>query len=190
MKTTRALSIILIICLLLTGCSKANDFREANWGNSQSKVNKSEDIDYEYADDDLIMYKTELDDEPIEVYYAFVDNKLTEAEIKFVIGDRLYKDLAENYDVLAEHFTGVYGEPKNPDKFVWLDESEDNKDEEYWRSIYFEKLKFVLEWETKTTYARLELSYSGARDVMTYMFYARDIKLNLEQIHLEQINYL
>ena len=179
MKTTRVLISALLLCLILTGCGKqkAADFRSVNWGDTQAKVHRSEDIEYAYADDELVMYITEMGGEPIEVYYTFEDNRLIEAEVKFIIGERLLTDIVESYDNMAEYLTEIYGEPINPDKLVWLEDSEDFRNDVYGTAIYFEKLEFLLEWKTDTTYARLELSYSSSKNVITYLLYAKDINL-------------
>jgi len=181
MKVARIISVILIICVVITGCSRADDFRGANWGDSQAKVIKSEDIEYAYADDDLVMYVTEMDGKAVEIYYSFVDNKLTEAEVKFIKGDRRFGEIVKSYDGVAEQLTEIYGEPKDPDKFVWLVGEEKRKDEKTWRSIYHGRLAFILEWETKTTYVKLELSRPRSTKKMTYTIFAQDIKLRQDE---------
>lgn len=172
MRIRNIVAASLTVVVLLSGCAKKpSDFRGANWGDSLQKVLKSEDSDYLFASDELLMFKTTMNSEPIEIYYSFAENQLTEAQVKFIIGDRILRDLVESYDNMAAFIAETYGKPLNEDKLVWNDEDPAFQADAHWVSILNYRLIYLLEWETETTYIKLLLECPDMKNI-TYIYYA------------------
>lgn len=174
---------VLAICaVLLSGCSgKQRDFRNARWGDSPSKVAKSEDIKPTFTTDDLIMYETVIDDIDAEIYYQFDDNKLIEAQIQFRITgtqEHVLMDFVDHYLIFKDALIALYGQPVQDDYRVWLLSEHEiplYEQDPINQLMYYQRMEFKLEWITKDTYASLTLNYRDLQE--NYIYYACDIAL-------------
>ena len=174
MKTKSITALLIILVLILTGCSKPADFRNASWGDSPAKVDKGEETEYGYADETIVIYDEVYEGQPVEIYYMFEDNALVEAQMKFITNERLLEEVIDAYYLMEEALTELYGEPISGDREIWL-----NKDSEYAADIpqvpiYHNDLMYKTEWETETTYAYLLLECIDKRNI-GYYYYACDI---------------
>lgn len=180
MRTKKVITFALVLVLLLAGCAKKDahkDFRNVNWGVSPSAVDKSEETEYTYSADDLLMYRDAIgDNETVDIIYNFKDSKLTEGQVMFVVGERILRDLMASYDNITQQLSDLYGDPLNPEKKVWLTDDADARKEDDHVAIYYKSLMYLLEWETETTYVKLVLE-CGNQDILTYYYYACDIAL-------------
>ena len=173
----KVIAAIALCAVTLTSCGKkTNDFRGVNWDASQKAVERSEDKAYTFATSELMIFDGEINGEPIETYYLFVDNKLSEGQCKFVIGDRTLDELIVSYQSLSAQLIEKYGQPKNPDYRVWT-----NYDEKYVAdkdnvNIYNHRLEYKLEWETKTSNISLSLNYKDEQ--VNYVYYASRLPEN------------
>lgn len=171
---------LLVFALLLTGCSnKPKDFRGVNWGASRADVKKSEDIEPLFESDDLILYQTVLDGIDAEIYYHFVDNKLTEAQIQYRINftiEHVLMDFVNHYFETRDSFIELYGQPLNPEFRVWLIPEEEipiYEPDPYNQLMYYQRVEFLQEWVTEDSYISLTLNYRDLQE--NYIYYTCDI---------------
>ncbi len=167
----------LVCILLVTGCASKNkpfDFRGVYWGNNQKTVEKSEETEYVFASEELMMFSADVDGKPAEIYYSFQNNELVEGEVKFVIGDRILREIVEDYALVADRLKEFYGEPVNSDALVWLDDDEAYKPDPEWVSILNHRLMYRLAWETETTYVVFELECADETHI-NYFYHAYEL---------------
>jgi len=176
-----------LLCLALVfgsvGCGTPQeeppkDFRESRWGDSRSRVEKAEDTEYIFATDDLLLFQTMLDDEPVEVYYVFEDDALTEAQIKFVIGERILNDLIASYEALRASLTDRYGEPVDPEYRVWIDRDPDRENNADNMLLYEHLMRYETVWRTETSEYKLTLEYIDLQ--IDYILHAQPIAAETE----------
>ncbi len=176
MKIKKAIALMLCIILVLcfAGCTKKpSDFRNANFGMSVSEVTKKENVDFVYASDNLLFYTTTMNAEDSEIYYYFVDGKLSEAECKFIIDGRTIDENIARFERMTAYLTSLYGEPVNPDFNRWLTEDEEQKLDRPALLIYNQFLEYYLEWQTETAHISLLLNYKDAQ--INYVYAAEAI---------------
>ena len=111
--------------------------------------------------------------EDSEIYYYFVDGKLSEAECKFIIDGRTIDENIARFERMTAYLTSLYGEPVNPDFNRWLTEDEEQKLDRPALLIYNQFLEYYLEWQTETAHISLLLNYKDAQ--INYVYAAEAI---------------
>ncbi len=171
MKRIIAIWLLIVLCFSLSACGQpepepepVHDFRNVDWGMSQSKVLKAEGTDYLYADDTLMYFSGEQLGQEVELYYEFKDDKVFSAECKYVIAEgMILSDCMENYLALRDQLISLYGEPNEADYHVWaseeLKEQYDGDKEQI--PIYWQALTYYNSWNTDTCFMELGLDYTN-----------------------------
>lgn len=169
MNIKKILAVSALCALLIsgiTGCKgkAAPDFREASWGMSKAEVTKLEGDGYLYADDSVIMYMGEMNEQDAEIYYEFRDDSLYEGVCRYVIGDRILDDLIASYadfrDFLSENY---YGTPLTDDYRIWLDKDPEYEADPDRLQIYHQRMRYVTEWDNECSTVTLSLDYLDER---------------------------
>ncbi len=170
MKQIAALVLTIALLFSLSSCGQQpepeiiHDFRNVDWGMSQSKVLAAEGTDYLYADDTLMYFSGEQLDQPVELYYEFKDDKVFSAECKYVIQEgMILSDCIADYLELREKLIELYGEPHESDYHVWASEearAEYDGDKEQ-IPIYYQALTYYNSWDTETCFMELSLDYTN-----------------------------
>jgi len=181
-------AVLLLCLLLLASCAKKQepDVRGAVWDTSPDEVIETEATEFIYYDDDMVLFTDDFYGETADITYVFADEKLVSVRADFVIGGRILKDIMESYDAMAASLTEVYGEPVNPDKKVWS-EGDAGKSPEYIEPpgsdnpedddvyIYYHYLRYILEWRSDRTLARLVLEMTNQTDIFYYFEAQKEI---------------
>lgn len=173
LKQITASLLILLFAFSLTSCNggKPHDFREVDFGMSIAEVSKKESAEYVYAADDFLFYNASMNGENAEVYYYFVDDKLVEAECKFIIGETTLSMNIERFKVFSNYITSLYGEPLNADyrKMLVDDLGESTGDGDH-LLIYHHLIEYFQEWQTETAHITLLLNFKDEQ--VNYLYSA------------------
>lgn len=171
LKKLRIFIAILLLFLLTTGCKAGYegeakfDFRNANWGMSKSKVSKSEETEYVFGSDQILLYQVVEDGDIKDIYYYFEDDKLVAVDVIYKMSDKttakLVNDMIDSYIKTRERFIELYGPPVNEDYRLWLDPDPDFINDADILNLYYGRLMYKQEWDTERTYISLTFSYKN-----------------------------
>ena len=164
-----------VILLLFTCCSekswqqlpepsKPHDFMNADWGMSQSKVQKSQLPNIElYADDTTMLYEVTKAYDTIEVFFTFLDDQLVSGECRIEMGQEVWSkrvpELIESYMSFREEIIDIYGAAIDEEYMVWLDMDPEYIEDDDMHNLYYNRLEYLSEWETETSRLTLRLYY-------------------------------
>ncbi len=158
-----------ILSLFLIGCSPEPppppDFRNATWGMSKVQVEDLEEGEYLYADPTVMYYLGEQNEQDAEISYYFTeDDKLFEAQCRYVIGERTLDELISSYEQFRLYLSeNYYGEPLDEEYRVDIKTGTDYDTDTDNNKIYHQVMKYYTEWETETSLVSLNLDYLNQR---------------------------
>ena len=153
-----------------------HDFRNADWGMNQARVAKSEEYEYSYASDEIILYQIEEDGEAKDIAYYFVEDKLVEAVCSYPRdrGDQLSKtmgEITESYMKMRAFLTEQYGPPLEEDYRHWLTSDPEHRLDPDVYNMFYGKMVFLQEWDTERTEIILRFGYKDA--TLEYIYSAK-----------------
>ncbi len=154
------------LAVVMCACSQqepAYDFLNVKWGFTRSQVEKSQQSEYLFASDDLMMFEGTFEDEPVEIYYSFSDDGLNEVMCSVVTGERTIAQLIEDYLAIREKLTAQYGEPLDPDYRVWINRDSEFANDAEHLLIYHQLMKYETVWRTGTSEITLTFEFADTR---------------------------
>ncbi len=165
MKIKKLCAALLCAALALAVCSCSGkepefDFENVNWGYSRSQVEKSQQSEYLFASDDLMMFEGEFEGEAAEVYYSFADDELVEVMYMLAVNERTISELIDVYVGMRERLIERYGEPLEPDYRVWLNEDSEYANDGDHLLIYHGLMMYKTVFRTDTSEISLTFDYT------------------------------
>lgn len=161
-------SLLCALTLCACGGQKTHAFRSADFGMNKTQVTKTEQTDYVFASDDLLLYNGTMNGYDAEIYYYFTGDALTKGECRFPIGTGTINDDMERFTALAASLTQLYGDPVSSDYRRFLTDDESQKADADNLLIYRNVLEYYLEWDCDGFTASLLLNYKDAQVTLLY----------------------
>jgi len=188
---------ILVIIILISICSscnstpedepepiviKPNDFMVADWGMSQAKVQKAQLPQKEmYADDTIMLYEINKEYDLFIVSYFFEDDALVKGECRVEMGTEVWSKrvplMIDSYTQFRQEIIDIYGDPKDIDYRIWIDKDPEYEEDDDMHNLYYQRLEYLTEWETETSYMSLRLLYIDRNFKFLYEAFMKDIVL-------------
>lgn len=155
------------------------DFRKVNWGMSKEQVKiseKSATFVTEWDDMNMFVYSTNISLLKSNLYYTFVDNKLSSAtyeiEERYINKDAHISD----YKKIVATLTEKYGEPLT-DEINW---SSDVAEQAYSQlkgtAVSMGYLEYYTSWETTTTIIRTQLKGENLKVSHLIHYQSKELK--------------
>ncbi len=168
MSFKQVVSLFLCFIVILFFCSCNNekesalsspDFRNVFWGDSRSVVEDSEETEYVFALDDLILFEGKVGDEDASIYYVFDGDSLSEVQCEIEIYDRTLNELIDSFNTLSDILTSEYGDALLEDVHEYLREPGDNEGDADNLLLYYNIIQYKQQWKNETTLFTLSLEY-------------------------------
>lgn len=166
MKKTLSVLLALLVLLGLGGCDNLGPvvFRGVKWGMSEAQVQRAERPDEPtYFDEELMIFSNEVNGQPVEIYYTFTEGRLSQAEYRFDWREVILEDQVASYVAYREQLIAEYGQPLDADYRVWTAYDEEFAADSDANQIYYHRMKYLTEWQTKESRITLLLDYSNER---------------------------
>ena len=133
------------------------DFRNTNWGMTQSEVEQAEGKEViDRADDWLFFYSEDVAGMSAVIAYGFENGKLANGMYMFELDHENADAYIKDFDDLKEKLTGLYGEPPT-DALLWNDDQYKEDVQNYGTAVAEGQLTYIAVWETDITRITLHL---------------------------------
>lgn len=168
MRSSKIIAVILVVLLSFSffGCAKKEepvppspDFRNVFWGDARSVVEDSEETEYVFALDDLMMFEGKVENEEAEIYYVFDGDSLSEVQCEMVINDRTLNELIDSFKLLSDILSAQYGEPWYEDVHEFINDIGDHEGDADNLLLYHNIIRYRQQWNSDTTLFTLSLEY-------------------------------
>jgi len=145
------------------------DVRKVNWGMNFENVKKTENLEVQDSNPELLAYETTLSGMDMYLIYRFMNNELYNVDYMFLEEHADDGDFIFDFERLKDNLIKKYGKPSKNDRYFTDDLYEDVY-EDWGMSLGRGKLSFFTTWNVKNTEISLSL-YGDNYDIKFTLSY-------------------
>lgn len=151
--------LVLVVVIILTGCTQAFTFRNTSWGMKRADVIKSENAEPTDSDKTFIAYSAiEANGLRADLIYNFTNkDQLCQSTYRYIIDHKDPSDTITDYSNLKKQLTEKYGKPKT-DALSWNNERFKDDPFKYPEAMAAGDLVFSTTWNLPFNHTAIRLA--------------------------------